>query len=80
MEIFQMREVYSSTRITEQKPPTDTGDAVQMVNLAWCLSQTHPLTPMQKLFALLAHDTYLPVTGPRPLSSVPDADFCWVKA
>lgn len=52
MEIFQMREVYGSTRIMEQKTPTDTGDVVQMVNLAWCPSRTHPLTPRQKPFAL----------------------------
>lgn len=34
-----MREVYGSTKIMEQKPPTDAGeDVVQMVKLVWCLS------------------------------------------
>lgn len=48
-----MREVYGSTKTTEQKTHTDAEeDVVQMVMLSWCLSRTHPLTPMQKPFAL----------------------------
>ena len=39
MEIFQMREVYGSTKIMEQNTPTDAEeDVVQMVKLVWCLS------------------------------------------
>lgn len=47
-----MREVYGSTKTIEQKTHADAEDVVQMVTLSWCLSRTHPLTPMQKPFAL----------------------------
>lgn len=78
-----MREVYGSTKTTEQKTTHRCRRRCCPDGYAILVSVTNTsLNTHAKTFCTqaLAHDTYLPVTGPKLLTLLARADFHCVKA